>query len=145
MPFRPLFFCVQGSDRPHSGWRRMSANGLEIWTDADTGRGLKLPKAAPQAPYGLILVPQARQALMLGTVLRFSKEVDFWPHTSIERNERGVVGRLNEMTGEAAIFMEHWHPGLEDTANTISLVPHMTDDTLKIVRIVRSAHGDDAC
>lgn len=140
---RPVFFRAGLSGHTMSGW--IDVTTFDLWADADemkqAGAAL-MPRDAPTAmtlanltgdDNGLALIPRARVALPIGERVVFKREVDMYPIAFIEAGERAVVGRRDRLTGEVELFLENYHKSLDDSSNTISLVPHQCGDVLDAI------------
>jgi hypothetical protein len=77
-----------------------------------------------------------KPALTWAARIELVRDVDLKPYATLRAGERGVVGRTDGPLGEASVFLEHYHPGLEETANCAWFIPHYTDDILDAVRVI---------
>jgi hypothetical protein len=142
---RPVFFRVGRSALICSGW--IDVDTTNIWCaleDAkahaqdtmtvDLQTSLALMSLVCNNNHGLVIVPQAALALTLGERVEFVGELDLFPADVVEVGERAVVGRRDRCTGAIELFLEHFHPKLDECSNCVQVTPHASQDILKLLR-----------
>lgn len=157
---RPTFYRLRGCPRVFSGYYRHSAlqhAQFEAYTYPDEALTAadalqhEYPSAAGAIRaltpmyQGLVKIPLglAAPGLLPCAHVEFTDEVDLFPITVIERMERGIVTKMDNVTGEVAVFLTQYHSGLDDISNCVTLTPHQVEEAhLAAITILKPGYAD---
>jgi hypothetical protein len=93
----------------------------------------------PVNAMGVVLIPQARKALLPGERLEFVKALDLYPNDFIERGERCIVVRRDRNSGAVEVFLEGYH-----AEKTMDVTPHRSSDVLDVLEPYMDAFTEPA-